>query len=244
MNSFQKYLKDNIKKFDILSFFNYLKLLDLYDLSRVLFLPNISFKSTSTFFEEILFHPSNNHPYKITVFINFPLPFNFKIFLNYLKNNNRFLYKEIVNIIASFYQIIFSKLTNNKNNYPLNNINGFLNFNLFYYLAKNIFCDYKIDIKVVNSSFNAKKKSLFTLGDKLTLNENKDFYIIYIYSDNPILVHEFYNKHKYVLINLKKHATFKIVNIILGQTNKLPMRWPCKMSVKEYIIFHAPKVCI
>jgi len=222
MNSFQKYLKDNIKKFDILSFINYIKLLDIHDISEILFIPNISLISHSSLFEDIIFDE------KITVLLNYPISHKINDFLYKTQN------KEVINIFSNCYNFFFSKIFNRQiGSYTQENFN----FNYFFYLIKNIFLDYEIDIKPAYNNLSSTKNNLLKLGDKLPINKKCHFYNIYIYSDENISKKDFYTKYKQSIIMLRKFIDFKIIFLISDYKTSNYINLPFQLSAKQQVVF-------
>lgn len=231
MNSFQKYLKNNIKKFDLLSFINYLKILDSYDFNNIIFMPNISLNSYSSIFEDIFFDD------KITVLLNYPLPIEIKFFLNSIKDSDINLFNELLKVFSDFYKSAFLNLNNSKND--KNNYHQPANYNYEYivFLFKNIFCEFEIDIKPTIYFHDKKNKNIIKIGDKLNINKRQLSCIIKIHSENNFSTNDFLNKYKNILDLLKKFVNFKIINVINFRSNENLISCPYKLKTKYFEIF-------
>lgn len=231
MNGFQKYLKYNIKKFDLLSFIHYLKLLDICDINNILFIPNISLRSHSTFFEDIFFDD------KISVLLNYPMPIEIKFFLNSIKDSDINLFNELLNVFSNFYKSAFLNLINSKN--YKNSYHQPANYNYVYiiFLFKNIFCDFVIDIKPTSCFHDKTNKYIIKIGDELNINKSKLSCIIRIYSEDNLSENDFLNTYKKTLDALKKFVNFKIINVINSKDNNNLISLPHILKTKYFEIF-------
>ena len=215
----KKYLKKHIKNFDLISFLNFMKFLNVTDFSCLTFQPNVSLKSNSSIFENIIFESN-----EIIIFLNFPISVNLKLLLNKINIKNTNLYGEIINKISKVNNIMLLNIINP--NVTFSVIYNNKNFTLCYMenFIKNLFHEYKIKVKFkYTKSFGNFYKPILTIGKKTNKTNDysnhtqtiKLYCDILIYTDNNLSVIELKKQfsQKLKLLKVNNQISFKIIHI-------------------------------
>lgn len=248
MSDFQKYLKDNIKLFDLKSFLNYLSLLGISDFSKILFIPNLTYKSYSTFFEDVFFYSNNasevidifsTENFELILLINLSFPFELIDILIKTRDSDKLFFYQIIMKFSCLLSVFLQKLslTNYQKSLLQNTSFNYCYFNFFIY---NTFYDYRIKVKKSNINNTQVEKNILKLGDynlKVSNNYKNVSYKIFIYTNSPISERKFIKKYKDILDFIKNHVDFSIYNIITFKENKNKLTLPFKLNYNQNLLF-------